>query len=440
MQAQDISAEHKKAIEAWMAQPEKGREPIKLRIGGPIGIAPELLKDLRHDFEKVMVLAGHGKLFDAGGRSVDLSRDDMEKLQSQMLEAISKDAEAGDHLSQSDLRQLTEIADTLRKTLATSKLSRHQRFLVQNNLIRALTYRVPVRWREGYDWRGTYLRGRWEIVHKFERDALILELDEDFLRWFRDWWARNNRQKTSYMQQCEDNGVPLPPDFALSGTPWVKQGELQINMLDPGLDADVYTWAPGHMKGACVALPRYLSNGTPGLAGILCQGFDSGNACIWDSFLMGSNSPIDWSSQTMVIKDLKDGTVLSGCPGCHLSNNAFNVAPDDPTWCSLMRGGQHGATCGTMSGPNRNNFTMQIADGIRTVTFQNSNGPDVDHSRFSWLSGTPPRASWVNNPQVGCGMQCHLAGDAAMLVREATPEGAVVPRQDMEPDCDESCN
>ena len=52
------------------------------------------------------------------------------------------------------------------------------------------------------------------------------------------------------------------------------------------------------MQGACIALPRYQSNGGPGLAGILCQGFDSGNACIWDSFLMGEINPIDWTSET----------------------------------------------------------------------------------------------------------------------------------------------
>ena len=92
---------------------------------------------------------------------------------------------------------------------------------------------------------------------------------------------------TPYMADCRAQGVPIPPDWAETGTSWVDQGNLNTNgggtnLLQGPVDAHVWTYTDPNVRGACVALPR--EDGSPGsLAGIICQSATTGKACFWDN-------------------------------------------------------------------------------------------------------------------------------------------------------------
>ena len=64
------------------------------------------------------------------------------------------------------------------------------------------------------------------------------------------------------MNDCRAHSVPVPPDWAETGTAWRKQGTLSTNLLVPGSYAEVWTYSDPAIRGACVALPR--DSGAPG--------------------------------------------------------------------------------------------------------------------------------------------------------------------------------
>lgn len=189
---------------------------------------------------------------------------------------------------------------------------------------------------------------------------------------------------TPYMAECRARGVPIPPDWAESGTAWVLQGKLGEgkNLLEPEKDAFVWTYTDPSVRGACIALPR--GNGDPGtLAGIICQSA-TGHACFWDNKLSSdpAQRPFGWRGQRLVIRDLADGSNLDeNCTNCHRGNNVFLISPDDPTWRKVLKGPLNG-------GPSNNLFTTQI-----TVSHYIPIGQD----------------GWIN-PLVseGCASKCHL--------------------------------
>ena len=153
---------------------------------------------------------------------------------------------------------------------------------------------------------------------------------------------------TPYMAECRRLGVPIPPDWAETGTAWVLQGNLKTseggtNLLQGNQNAFVWTYSDPSVRGACIALPR--GSGSAGsLAGIICQSASTGHACFWDNMLSTNQTPggLGWSGQTLRISQLADGSNLSGatgvCPQCHRGNNVFLISPDDPTWAKVLRG------------------------------------------------------------------------------------------------------
>jgi len=428
--AQSPEEIHAKFIKEWLAHPKGQRKEFKTSETLPLLVPDSLRKTLRHRFEQRMALEGHGVLFDMNGSRVILKEGELIDLQEEMFEAAMKDATGNSALRRKPGDALEALIKDIRQISRAGKFDKAQRFVLRNAEIRALAYRMPDRFRDVYIWRTRFVRERWEELVRVHPNRDILTIDERTRAWILDWWI--SLQSTDYMKECKAGGVPVPPDFALSGTDWTKQGELTINMLSPGRDADVYTWASPDVEGGCIALPRYEANGDPDLAGILCQGAETGNACIWDSYLKGSNAKIDFAQETLVISEIKDATELTNCPYCHIGNNAFLIAPDDDVWCSVLRGQPD---CADMTGLNRHNFTTTIADGIRTV-----NAGGVAHSRFSFLSGQPPKPSWANDAAANaCAGSCHLAGDASMVIFQPQAPGDLPRRQKMEPLCGANC-
>lgn len=199
---------------------------------------------------------------------------------------------------------------------------------------------------------------------------------------------------TPYMAECRAQGVPIPPDWAETGTAWVNQGNLNTagggtNLLQGATDAHVWTYTDPHVRGACIALPR--GSGAPGsLAGIICQSATTGRACFWDNQLKSDPTHIlGWSGKTLVISELVDGTDFAAggnvggpCASCHRGDNVFLISPDDPAWAKVLRGPLTG-------GPSGGRFTTQ-----------------VDSGRYTPL---PVAAGWTNPVTGGanCGAGCH---------------------------------
>jgi hypothetical protein len=188
---------------------------------------------------------------------------------------------------------------------------------------------------ERYEWRLEAANGHIQDVFKpgtFQIDPRVNELLRAMRYLDTEWrfpWRR------SYAQRCRDNGVPVPPDFALSGTAWTFRGALGHNILTnaPGATADVWSWSDPLRRGICIALPR-----NSGVAGIICQSAKTGAACFWDNIDAASGARIDWRTQTLRIADLQNGASLAeNCTNCHRGNNVYLISPDDRTWAKLLR-------------------------------------------------------------------------------------------------------
>lgn len=211
---------------------------------------------------------------------------------------------------------------------------------------------------------------------------------------------------TPYMAHCRAQGVPIPPDWAETGTAWELQGNLRTgsNLLQPGQDAFVWTYTDPLVRGACIALPRG-SGASESLAGIICQSATTGAACFWDNRRRDNANPLrqmptlGWRGQTLIISELKDATNLtelgSGvCTNCHRGNNVFLISPDDLTWGNVLRG-----PLVTTPGST---FTTRVEAS------SDNTGGKPRYVPITSLAGQPPRPNWVNPfSAVGCAGACH---------------------------------
>jgi len=241
---------------------------------------------------------------------------------------------------------------------------------------------------------------------------------------------------TAYMERCFGRGVPLPPDWAQTGTAWIYHGNLGasggLNLLQPGQDAHVWSYSDPRFKGACVALPRGSGGGRGGLAGVICQSSESGAACFWDSRKRDDNDPlrempaINWQTdQPLRIKQLKDATNLteagSGvCPECHRGNNVFLVSPDATPWASVLR-----------TNPN--------LGGTFKTTLDASADMRGNHPRYIPITSTqgPGRPGWSNDLGL-TGTQCSACHEDQSSAWGQFPNFSVL-RNQMPPVCGANC-
>jgi hypothetical protein len=326
--------------------------------------------------------AGHAKLFDKHLKEIPGDPKTLMALQEALLSEISK------HDGVRKIQQNDETIAQAQKLLAT-QLPEEQAFAIKAGIIEKSLQNVPeleVR----YGWRNrAILSHHWNLDRK-----LRTALSERILELLRDLGVfRPVTRTTDYIRDCQAHDVPIPPDWAETGTAWVMQGTLARNLLSPGNFAAVWTYSDPAKRGACIALPR--GDGSPGSpAGIICQSATTGHACFWDNKLL-SVSPeefMGWSGLTLRIADLKDGSNLnSSCTGCHIGNNVYLISPDDPTWGKVLRGPLSGARTGT--------FTTVVE-----ASSDNRGG----HPRYVPITTLPERPGWQNNfPGPGCAGSCH---------------------------------
>lgn len=213
---------------------------------------------------------------------------------------------------------------------------------------------------------------------------------------------------TPYMQVCRMNSVPIPPDWAETGTAWVRQGELLPESVlisfesEPTRVAIVWTYSDPRVRGACIALPR--GDIYPGGSfGIICQSATTGYACFWQT-------SDGWMGKSLEISKLRDrfNTGIENCTDCHRGNNVFLFAPDDPTWQKVMRGivVNVGASRPTVI-PIGRNFTTRVeaSSDNRTVTLPG--GQSITYPRYIPVSGLPGWENPLPTSSDPCADACH---------------------------------
>lgn len=241
-----------------------------------------------------------------------------------------------------------------------------------------------------------------------------------------------SQQETPYIKACRAKGVPIPPDWHHSSSEWLAHGKLGTILLTPNhleaVQSDDTTfaliWSYAHpiVRGACIALGR--SNGA---FEVICQGAKTGYACFW------RNNPFSpegrWTRETSSVslaslgdpeRGFAPGTVA--CTECHRGTNAFLVAPDDPTWATVLR-----------PPTPRPTFTT-LVDWPPDSEPSTAGSSITPRPRFIPLGGT---AVALNNPMPagqGCSGVCHELHDD-ILKKGHTAEGYVRIPRPMGPNC-----
>lgn len=370
--------------------------PRKLepRRDGRIDIPDRVLKTIEYEFEKRYAMSGHGQLYDGGGNRTKMSLEDGLKMQEQIIEVLQGP-------ERRYLKENEKAQSLIKELTAMRRGVRDQRRLavINHAIIRGYLVMMP-RERGG--------RFRWRSRAVLDISQITAVQVTTLLPGILDLLAQlENRapNAAAYRQQCDAADVIAPQSFAVNDNIWTHQGDLATNLLSPGQLAKVYTFASANHRGGCVALPR---GGATPFAGFICQSATTGNACFWDNIDPATGARIPWATGTMRLDEIENATTLDeNCTDCHQGNNVFNVAPDDPTWCRLLRGATS-PDCAVMDGPHAANFTLQVDAGVNPVVVPGVN-PPLSHPSYRPLTGTPARPAWVNNPTPSCGASCHLS-------------------------------
>ena len=370
-------------------------------------------QDIPDNPAEEIAYAGHGKLFDKQMKEVKLDTASITRIQDAMMNLILK--------AKPEPRPDTvPVIKEAEQFLKWKKLTTGETILIKGGIIATLLQNSSEDLRTIYSWRNSAV-----LSDYFGHDPKLLTiLDPRAAALARRLGVLDMEPDppasgpTPYMNLCRLLSVPVPPDWAQSGTPWVWQGTLSQNLLDPGGYAEVWTYSDPSVQGGCIALPRG-SGDFGSVAGIICQSFITGAACFWDNKLRGVSpeQPIGWHDQRLVISELKDGSNLEdSCTQCHRGNNVFLIAPDDPTWGKVLRG--------PLNGPRTGTFTTQV---MTTGPLSVSRYTD----RYFPVTGLPDRRGWENNfttsSTTGVCTECH---DRAVVLAPRMPPLCATGRTD----------
>lgn len=238
--------------------------------------------------------------------------------------------------------------------------------------------------------------------------------------------------KGNYIASCREKGVPIPPDWKPSSSDWERHGNLNTLLLTPNNPeqtpveqttfASVWSYAPPQGRGACIALGR-----SSGSFQIICQSATTGHACFWSND--PSSPSTGWNPETADVQMASLRDPVQGfapdtvaCTECHRGNNAFLVAPDDPTWATVLRPTHVRPTFTTRVEQSAHHG--QLTFGATTITYP----------RFIPIGG---KSMPLNNPlptSLGCSGSCHEL-HVEILQKNHTVEGYVRVPRPMGPNC-----
>ncbi|HET9954253.1 MAG TPA: hypothetical protein VFQ61_07105 [Polyangiaceae bacterium] len=330
--------------------------------------------------------AGHGQLFDSKQQRIPADLQFVEQVQASVRTAALDSL--GGQLS-AELQSFMREADTL---LSRQAVPSADKLVLKGGMAWRILQDAPGDVSAELEWRLEAVNAQIFSLTPVKVNALYGDFLKRIGYW--DYDARFGPLRLSYGKVCDLNQVPVPPDWAETGTAWVHVGRLTHNILDTEGEADVYTYTDPVKRGACIALPR-----DGGLLGIICQSASTGKACFWDNIPRDGSSRIPWKGATLRIGNLKNGADLTeNCTNCHTGNNVFLTSPDDPVWAKLLRGPT------TVDHPR--NFTLRVE-----ASDDNRGG----RPRYAPITGKP-RPSWTNpyNSSTTCNT-CHEAPKTELL-------------------------
>lgn len=143
-----------------------------------------------------------------------------------------------------------------------------------------------------------------------------------------------------YIAECKAAGVPIPPP--LFEKPWELKGEITNEFISGPDKAELWIYDSQKPDGICMALPRYKSNDSIPLLGVICLGRQSSKVCFWDNPRNASMvpSPLFFRGEVHAIEEFEGGKdlVTNGggeCSDCHAGENPFIVHPEKPPFQDL---------------------------------------------------------------------------------------------------------
>ncbi|MGL4648527.1 MAG: hypothetical protein ACRC1H_03895, partial [Caldilineaceae bacterium] len=248
-----------------------GDAPVQVTTGFTVSLPIARSESLA----TVIAASGHGQIHLRNGRT-SLSTDLVRMIQ----EAILRDLFATDVQQYLAPDVQTAVADAQALLLAPTTTAGEAVYL-RGAIAGALLDVSAPTVVEVYGWRSAALVTRqigstslWSILLSADVRRVLQTMN------FFDPPAPSS----AYIERCRAESVPIPPDWAPSGSAWSLQGSLATNMLQPGGAAQVWTWSDPTVAGACIFLARGTgAAGSP--AGIICQSATTGHACFWDNKL-----------------------------------------------------------------------------------------------------------------------------------------------------------
>ena len=170
---------------------------------------------------------GHGKLFDAAMNEIKLDDALLKQMQDSMLLEIEqfkgRDPGSEDKAVLAQAQQL----------LKSQGLAANEAVLLKSGVIHTLLRSAPRELRDKYEWRNTAIFYRY-----WNQDLKLRVLSDRILELVRNlhlFDPANQGTATTYMNDCRAHGVPVPPDWAETGTAWRKQGTLEHQPAGTGV-------------------------------------------------------------------------------------------------------------------------------------------------------------------------------------------------------------
>jgi len=285
--------------------------------------------------------AYHGLLLNSDLQEIKLNSAILEKLQDSMIESLVTVPELTIVQATSKQQQVPKPA--LDKAYVDSVLTGFQltdveRVLTKSALIKVGIDAVPQSERPEYQWRFDLINERTIYINpqtmtnprpEYEHYLTTVNLREILAA-----ILRSMTPSAEYIRRCEENEVPIPPDWPTGD--WQNRGALpfRYNFLCSGPDTEVWTYEDG--QGVCYALPRKTGDAID-LVGMICQSKNTGKACFWDNIRssthcnttpLPADCRITGEGFTLRISDLQGGSVLAeNCTDCHRGGNAFLIHP-----------------------------------------------------------------------------------------------------------------
>ena len=320
----------------------------------PLAIGAEEKRPTIHGLlgpEEPIAYAGHGQMFDANGKSLKISEEMLLAAQDRYINQMLRHAPKN-------------VAKSLRFALQRlqDKPPKHHQLVLSKSLILWILTEVS----PAGDRYRLHMRNR-DIIHlllpdlssdpaRFKKiliesgkgvfEDIDLDLSEVSIHDALDYLPTYATQDlppgaTAYMEQCLNQGVPLPPDFP--SPEWNYEGVASPRFAAAGI-SHVLGYRSSAPEGACIGLPTGINNSSSsyGLFGIICLGYQSGRACFWDKrFILspgGIPSPnyINTSnlmqSDTLNISDdfvqgSGGGPNAGVCTDCHAGANPYVIYP-----------------------------------------------------------------------------------------------------------------